>query len=154
MRLPLDRYTLLMSLSSPVRTLMTAGSLVLIWLVSVVPASAAAGRAGPVCDPQTTTLRKLARVPRSYGGPVKHAALPLLRFGLSDPTARMVRGSHITFDRDQAAIQNDAPAARIDEGGSALPSLRPLERIARAVDARPRSPACSPRAPRGPPAAA
>ena len=40
----------------------------------------------------------------------------------------MVRGTHATFDRDQAAIQNDAPAARIDENGSALPSLRPLER--------------------------
>ncbi len=157
MRLPLDRYTTYMSVSSPVRTLMTAGSLLLLWLVSALPASAATGRAGaagPVCDPQTTTLRKLARVPRSYGGPLKRAPVPLLRFGLSDPTARLVRGSHTSFDGDQAAIQNYAPAARIDEDGRALPSLRPLELLARAVHARPRSPDHSPRAPRGPPVAA
>jgi hypothetical protein len=144
-------------LSSPVRTLMAAGSVVLLWLVSVVPVSAApTGRfaaAGPVCDSQTVTLRKLGRFPKSFGGPLKQAR-PLHLFGLTDPTARLVRGTHTTFDSDPAVIQNDAPAARIEEDGHAVPSLRPLELLARAVDRRPHSPACSPRAPRGPPLAA
>ncbi len=157
MRLPLDRNSLFMrSLSSPVRTLMTAGTLALLWVLSVVPASAATGRigsAGPVCDPQTTTLRKLARLPKSFGGPVRQAR-PLLLFGLSDPTTRLLRGRNTNFDGEQAAIQNDAPAARMDEDVSALPSLCPLELLARAVDGRPHGAACPPRDPRGPPAAA
>jgi hypothetical protein len=143
-------------LSSPVRTLTTVSSIALVWLVSVVPASAApSGRyaaAGPVCDPQTTTLRKLARQPKSFGGPVKHART-LQLFGLTDPTARLVRGTRTTFDSDDAAIQNDAPAARIDENGRPVPSLRPLGLLARAIDARPHGPAFSPRSPRGPPLA-
>jgi hypothetical protein len=143
------------SVSLPVRTLRTVGSLALLWLVSVLPASAA-GRfaaAGPSCDPQTTTLRKLARLPKSFGGPLKQTpALHL--FGLTDPTARVLRGTHTNFDREPAAIQNDAPAARIEDDPRRAPSLRPLELLARAVDARPHSSASSPQAPRGPPLAA
>jgi hypothetical protein len=133
----------------------TAGSLLLLWLVSVLPASAApSGRyAGPVCNPQTTTLRKLARHPKSFGGPLKQGR-PRQLFGLTDPTARLQRGTHTTLDTDDAAIQNDAPAARIDEDGRPVPSLRALELLARAVDSRPHSPAFCPRAPRGPPLAA
>jgi len=137
--------------------MMTASSLALLWLVSVLPASAATGRvaaAGPACDAQTITLRRLARVPRSYGGPVRPARPFMLRFGLTDPTARVIRGAHTNFYGDHAAIQNDAPMARIDEDGRALPSLRPLELLARAIDARPRNPTHSPRAPRGPPTTA
>lgn len=143
------------SVQSPVRSLLTAGSLLLFWLVSVVPASAAmSGRyAGPVCDPQTTTLRKLARQPKSFGGPLKQRRTPLL-FGLSDPTARVQRATRTTFDGDDAAIQNDAPAARIDEEGRTIPSLCPLGLLARPVDGSLRSPPFCPRAPRGPPLAA
>jgi hypothetical protein len=135
---------------------MTACGFMLLWAASVVPVSAAErpGAAGPMCDPQTTTLRRLARVPRSFGGPVKRARPRDLLFGLTDPTARLRRTTHVSVERDQAAIQNDAPAARIDEDGRALPSLRPLELLARAIDARPRSPCRSPRTPRGPPLAA
>jgi hypothetical protein len=156
MRLPLDRSTDFMrSLSSPVRTFVTAGSLALLWLLSVLPATAAPGGryAGPVCDPQTTTLRKLARQPKSFGGPLKQARTPHL-FGLTDPSARLQRGTHTTFDGDDAAIQNDAPAARIADGGRALPSLRPIGVLVRPVDSSLRSPAFCPRAPRGPPLAA
>src|SRR5262245_54983230 len=158
MRLPLVRYTVFMrSVPSPVRVLGTFVSRRLVWLVSVLPASAATGRpaaAGPICDPQTTTLRKLSRLPRSFGGPLKQARPRQLQFGLTDPTARLLRGTHTDFSGQQAAIQNDAPAARIDQHDGALPSLRPLELLVRAVDARPRSLACSPRKPRGPPLAA
>jgi hypothetical protein len=145
--------------SSPVRSFVTAGSLLLLWLVSALPASAAtSGRyaaAGPICDPQTTTLRKLARQPRSFGGPLK-LKKPRVRqlFGLTAPTARLLRGTRTTFDSDDAAIQNDAPAARIDEDGRPVPSLRPLGFLARTVGRRPHSPAFCPRAPRGPPLAA
>jgi len=143
--------------SSPVRTLTTACSVLLLWLVSVLPASAATnGRyapAGPVCDSQGATLRKLARQPKSFGGPLKqaHARNP---FGLTDPTARLRRGIRTNFDGDEAAIQNDAPAARIDEDGRPLPSLQPLGLLVRPVDGRPNSPAFCPQAPRGPPSAA
>jgi hypothetical protein len=134
---------------------MTAGGLLLLWLASVVPASAAPPRfaaAGPTCDPQTFSLRKLARLPRSFGGPLKQPR-PLHLFGLSDPSARLSRGSRANFDREPAVIQNDAPAARIDDDPRALPSLKPLELLTRAVAARPRSPPRSPDAPRGPPLA-
>jgi hypothetical protein len=121
----------------------------------VLPASAApSGRyAGPICDPQTTTLRKLARQPKSFGGPLKQARAPQ-RFGLTDPSARLQRGTRTTFDSDEAAIQNDAPAARIDDEGRSLPSLCPLGLLARPIDGSLRSPAFCPRAPRGPPLAA
>jgi hypothetical protein len=156
MRLPLDRFTAFMRfLSSLVRTFVTASSLLLLWLVSVLPASAAtSGRyAGPICDPQTATLRKLARQPKSFGGPLKQVRARQL-FGLTDPSARLQRGTRATFDGDDAAIQNDAPLARIDEEGRSLPSLCPLGLLARPVDGSLHSPAFSPRAPRGPPLAA
>jgi hypothetical protein len=145
------------SVSSPVRTLTAAGSILMLCLASVQPASAAtAGQraaAGPVCDPQTTTLRKLARLPKSFGGPLKRAPLHL-QFGLTDPTARMLRGTPATFGGDEAVIQNDAPAARIDEDGRSVPSLRPLGMLSGPAGGRPRSPAFIPRSPRGPPLAA
>ena len=141
------------ALSSPVHAFVTAASLVLLWLMSALPASAAPGGryAGPICDPQTTTLRKLARQPKSFGGPLK-AARQL--FGLTDPSARLQRGTHTTLDGDDAAIQNDAPAARIADDGRGLPSLCPLDLLARPVAGSLHSPAFCPRAPRGPPLAA
>jgi hypothetical protein len=79
---------------------------------------------------------------------------PRLLFGLSDPTARVQRATRTNFDGDDAAIQNDAPAARIDEEGRTIPSLCPLGLLARPVDGSLRSPPFCPRAPRGPPLAA
>jgi len=142
-------------LSSFVRTLKVPCSIVLLSLACVQPAAAAPGRAaaGPICDPQTTTFRKLPRIPRSFGGPLKQAPTHL-QFGLTDPTARMLRGTRANLDTDFAAIQNDAPAARIDEDGHSAPSLRPLGMLPGPAGARPRSPAFIPRSPRGPPAAA
>jgi hypothetical protein len=140
--------------SSPVRTLTTAGSIALLWLLSAAPALAAPtprrGAAGPVCDPQTTTLRKLARQPKSFGGPLKRPSTRAL-LGLTDITTRLLRGSHTIFDSDDAAIQNDAPAARIDEADRLVPSLRPLGVLVGSVDPRPRSHTFSPKSPRGPP---
>jgi len=156
MRLPLDRSSLMRPLSSFVRTLTVSCSIVVLWATSVQPASAATSglrpAAGPVCDPQTTTLRKLGRLPKSFGGPLK--APTQLQFGLTDPTARMLRGTRANFGGDEAVIQNDAPAARIDEDGRAVPSLRPLGMLSGPAGSRHRSPAFIPRSPRGPPLAA
>jgi len=156
MRLPTDCLTGFMrDLSSIVRTSVAAASVALVCLAAAQPASAAPSRrfAGPVCDPQTTTLRKLARQPKSFGGPLKPVRT-LQLFGLTDPSARLQRGSGATFDGDEAAIQNDAPAARMDEESRAVPSLCPLGLLARPVDGSPHNPASCPRAPRGPPMAA
>jgi hypothetical protein len=142
------------SRSSPVRTLTAIAAVALLWLVSVAPALAAPtprrGAAGPVCDPQTTTLRKLARMPKSFGGPLKRPSTRALA-GLTDVTARLLRGSRPSLNSDEAAIQNDAPAARTDEDDRLVPCLRPLGVLAGSVDARPRSHAFSPKSPRGPP---
>jgi len=127
---------------------------VLLWLLSVAPALAAPaplrGAAGPICDPQTPTLRKLARQPKSFGGPLKRPSTRAL-LGLTDVSPRLLRSSRTTFDSDEAAIQNDAPAARNDEDDRLVPSLRPLGVLAGSVDPRPRSHTFSPKSPRGPP---
>jgi hypothetical protein len=150
-----------MRLSSFVRALSTASSVVLLWAVSVSPALAAPalavpapvrGATGPVCEADAVPVPKLPRHPKSFGGPLKQPTP--LQFGLSDPTARMRRGARTSFDGDDAAIQNDAPAAHVDEHGQPVPSLLLVGVLPHAVVSRPRSPTASPRSPRGPPQAA
>ena len=147
---------LMRPLSSIVRTLATAGSVTLVWLLSASPALAAPlpqrGAAGPVCNAQSVTFRKLARHAKSYGGPLRRPAA--LQFGLNDPTARLLRATRTPFDTDEAAIQSDAPAAHIDEHVGASPSLLLLGVLPRACATAPHSPFVSPRSPRGPPIAA
>lgn len=135
---------------------MKAGSIALLWLLSASAAQAAPapGRtsAGPACDPQTTTLRRLARHPKSFGGPV---ALPAARslYGLTDITARMRRGTRVALGDRLAAIPS-APAARIDADERPAPSLRPIGALVGSVDGRPHTHESSPRSPRGPPVSA
>jgi hypothetical protein len=140
--------------SSPVRTLTVACSVVLLWLLSICVADAAPKprhrTAGPICDPQTTTIRKLPRNPKSYGGPVRtlsHRALA----GLIDTASQMQRGTHADLDGDDAAIQNDAPAAHVDAEDSPIPALRPLGVLIGSLDLRLHTRTFSPRSPRGPP---
>jgi hypothetical protein len=144
------------TVSPIVRTLATAGSVMLAWLISAAPAVAAPlpqrGAAGPVCNAQSITFRKLARHARSYGGPLKRPAA--LQFGLTDPTARLLRATRTPFDTDEAAIQSDAPAAHIDDHVGASPSLLLLGVLPRAGASAPHNPFVSPRSPRGPPIAA
>jgi len=103
-------------LSSIVRTLTTCCSVALLWSASVSPAAAApAGAHVSACEAHPTTSRKLGRHSRSFGGPLKRRAP--LQFGLTDPTARVRRATRAQFDGDDAAIQNDAPAAHLDEDG-------------------------------------
>ncbi|MBI3494228.1 MAG: hypothetical protein HY047_20975 [Acidobacteria bacterium] len=146
-------YTTVWSIA---RISLKTGRIALLCLLSTSAAYAAPapGRAvaGPACDPQTTTLRKLPRQAKSYGGPV---ALPAKRslYGLTDITARMRRGTHATLGDRFAAIPS-VPAARIDADERLVPTLRPIGELIRSVDWRPRTRESSPRSPRGPPVAA
>jgi len=140
--------------SSPLRTLTVACSVVLLWLLSVCVADAAPAprhrHAGPICDPQSTTLQKLPRHPKSFGGPLRtpsHRALA----GLIDTASQMRRATHTDLDSDDAAIQNDAPATQADAEDCPIPQLRPLGVLIGALDLRLYSRAFSPRSPRGPP---
>ena len=152
MPIPLGHFGSMRLLSSIVRTLTTCCSVALLGSISVSPAAAAPPNAQQsVCEAHPTTIRKLGRQPRSFGGPLKQAAP--LQFGLTDPTARVRRATRTDFDTDDAAIQNDAPAAHLDEDGRPVPSLLFAGVLPHAADIRPRSPTFTPRAPRGPPAA-
>jgi hypothetical protein len=134
------------------RTLTTASSVALLCTLCALPAAAApvSSRAsGPVCEAQPVGVRKLPRHPRSFGGPLKQRTS--LRFGLTDPTARVRRSARTTFDTNQAAIQNDAPAARIDEHERQAPTLLLVGVLPHAAFDQPHSATFTPRSPRGPP---
>src|SRR5215813_2823695 len=140
-------------LSSIVRALTTAGGVALLCATSVSTVEAATPtRSTTACVAQPTTVRKRARHLRSFGGPLKRPAP--LQFGLTDPTARLRRATPENFISNPAVIQSDAPAAHINEDGHPVPSLLLVGVLPHAIDIRPRSPTCSPRAPRGPPLAA
>ncbi len=113
----------------------------------------AVGAVGSVCDPQTPAHRKLARHPRSFGGPLAVRSQSS-RLALMDLTARLRRGMRANLASDPEAIQNDAPAARLETDERATPPLRALGVLIGSAGGRPDAPAFSPRSPRGPPAAA
>jgi hypothetical protein len=153
MPVPLGHFGSMRHLSSIVRTLTTCCSVVLLWSASVSPATAAPASAqGSACEAHPMATRKLGRHPRSFGGPLKRRAP--LQFGLTDPTARVRHATRTNFDSDDAAIQNDAPAAHLDDDGRPDPSLLFAGVLPHAADLRPRSLTFTPRAPRGPPPAA
>jgi hypothetical protein len=134
--------------------LMTASCVVLCWLVSVSHAQAAATQGhratATKCDEHSTTLRKLIRHARSFGGPLARRPQRAL-FGLTDVNARLQRGASSNMDDDAAAIQNDAPAANIEPDDRTTPTLQPLELLAGPLDWHPRTRTFSPKSPRGPP---
>ena len=134
--------------------LMRASCVVLLWLLSAsfAQAASAQGHRATVtkCDDHSTTLRKLIRHARSFGGPLATRPLRAL-FGLSDITVRLQRSARANTDDEHAAIQNDTPAANIDAEGRATPTLQPLGLLVGPFDWRPRTRTFSPRSPRGPP---
>jgi len=130
----------------------------MLWLLvsaSIAHAATGPGRSIFVCDTQAQAkaLRQLLRHPKSYGGPL--ATKPAHdRLGLRfDLTGRVHRGKRTPTGYDAAAIQNDAPAARVDTDDQSLPSLQSLGFLVRAIGSHPRTRSFSPRSPRGPPAA-
>lgn len=140
---------------SPVRTLTTVSSVVLLWLLSVCLAEAAprSATSGPICDPQTPAARKLLRHPKSFGGPRKIPSKSAV-VALIDITTSIRRATRADLTDDPAVIQNDAPAAGTDIDNGLMPSLQPLGLFIGSLDMRPRSRAFSPRSPRGPPLSA
>jgi len=150
---PLDRTGSMRFLSSIVRALTTAGGVALVSTASVSTVYAAPITAtASACEAQPTAIRKVPRHTKSFGGPLKQATP--LQFGLTDPTARLRRGTRANFHNEPAAIQSDAQAARIEEDSRPIPSLLLVGLLPHASDIRPRSPTFCPRAPRGPPSAA
>jgi hypothetical protein len=103
-----------------------------------------------VCDPYPVRIRKLARVPNSYGGPVVQPSTRA-QAGLSDVIVRLQRGMRASVDDDDKAIQNDAPAAWIDAAERLSPALGRLGVLVRTGVLHPNTHAFSPRSPRGPP---
>ena len=136
---------------------MRASCVVLFWLLSPSLAQAATTQGqratGALCDEHSTTLRKLIRHSKSFGGPLARRPQRAL-FGLSDVTARLQRGARADVDEGEAAIQNDAPAANLDADCGTTPSLHPLGLLVGSLDRRPRTRAFTPKSPRGPPLAA
>jgi hypothetical protein len=134
--------------------LMRASCVVLLWLLSVSFAHAASTQghraSATKCDEHSATLKKLIRHAKSFGGPLARPPQRAL-FGLTDVTARLQRGARGNMDNDDAAIQNDAPAANIDADDRNTPTLQPLGVLVGPLDRRPRTRTFSPRSPRGPP---
>ena len=144
------------SARSPLRTLITAASLALLGLVCAAPPAHAAPQPRHIshaCDPQTTTLRKLMRTRKSFGGPIAKRS-HRVRIVVPDATARLLRGTRTNLGEGTAVIQNDTSVARIDADDCPVPALQPLGLLAGPFELQPRSPAFSPRSPRGPPSVA
>ena len=141
--------------ASSVRMLRAVSTVLVLWLLSATAAHAApAARRGssrPACDAQTTTLKKLRRHVRAFGGPLKKFKRHAATAGLTDTGSRMRRGAHPPRRNDDAAIQNDAPPAGVHLDDHAVPARRPIGVLHGPHDQRPRSRAFAPPSPRGPP---
>jgi hypothetical protein len=138
------------------RWLMRASSVAVMWLLFAsvgYAAPAPQGVGDRVCDTKTAASKKLLRHRRSFGGPLARPSTRALA-GLTDPMVLMKRGSLPDDDDDDAAIQNDAPAAQIDLDGRATPALRPIGLLPRVHDSRLPDRTFTPRSPRGPPLSA
>jgi hypothetical protein len=136
------------------RFLMMASSIAVLWLsfassgyAAPAPRRAAVGRA---CDAKATTLRKLLRPHKSAAGPLKGPSTHALA-GLADPHVILKRGGRADVSDDGLAIQNDAPAARIDSDERSAPTLRELGILPSLLNWPVHTRAFTPRSPRGPP---
>jgi hypothetical protein len=133
--------------------LMRASSVAVLWLLFAsvgYAAPAPHGAGGRVCDNTTVVSKKLLRHRKSFGGPLARPSTRALA-GLTDPMVLMKRGSLPDDNDDDAAIQNDAPAAQIDVDEHATPALRALGLVPRVRDPRLPDRTFTPRSPRGPP---
>src|SRR5580700_6049720 len=141
------------------RTLLAAGRFMLPCLALQVCASAAdaapqSARASlrrlAVCDPRTTSMRRVMGN-RAVLGPVANPS-NAAQAGLTETTAQIRRATRAKLDEsEEAAIQNDAPAARSTLADAATPMLRPIGVLGSSFDRLPATTAFSPRSPRGPP---
>jgi hypothetical protein len=157
MLVPARRTSVFMRSSSAslARLLMKGGGLALLWLLvpSIATAMPAPRHGLARCNPHTITLHKLARIAASFSGPVasRHKADPLPR--LSNGGVRLDRDARVASSGDDAAIQNDAPAACADADAGPAFALEPIGVLTRAILRPPTTVDCSRRSPRGPPVA-
>jgi hypothetical protein len=73
------------------------------------------------------------------------------RAGLAETGARLQRANAAATDDDEAAIQDDSPAARLDVGERVAPALQPLGTLAASLYSLPTHRILPRRSPRGPP---
>jgi hypothetical protein len=139
--------------SSTVRILVKVGSAALLLLLSVSISQAApdSRRSAAVCEAHAKAVRKLVRHPKAFGGPLAKVQRGPIR---TDLTARLHRHQRAVLDGDDAAIQNDTPAAHLDADERPVFGLRPLGVLVGSIHFHARTRAFSPRSPRGPPTAA
>jgi hypothetical protein len=143
-----------MSANTSLRLILKAGSVMLLWLLSVSLGTATPLSRTPAkfCDAKTTTLKKLVRQARAVGGPLAKKRLGGFGIRRHPQNSRIQHGVFRLSHDDDQAIQNDTAAT---DASIELPIA--LEAIGAFVD-DPDSAASthvfSPRAPRGPPSAA
>jgi hypothetical protein len=140
------------------RTLLKAGRFVLPCLMllacaseadAATQASSSPRRRLAVCDPRTTSMRRVMGN-RAALGPIAHRSSDA-QVVVTDTTAQIRRASRARLDEnEEAAIQNDAPAAR-SLADSTTPVLRPIGVLSSSFYRLPATTAFSPRSPRGPP---
>jgi hypothetical protein len=133
--------------------LLKAGGVALLWLLSVVPSSAAYGAprsSAKVCGPQSgaTSLRKLVRQLKALGGPLGGRSSKS-RISLRTHQSYLQHPSHRLSHDDDDAIQNDAPPARFSVDAFVAPQRR-VTRV-ETFEPRPSTFFAPPRIPRGPP---
>lgn len=140
------------------RTLTTS---VVVGVLSLLTASTVDAAPGPRQPPPgaiwkaaqpTAALKKLLRRAKAFRGPLASRPRRLSRLGVHiDHSSHFQRAKRTGLGDDDAAIQNDAPAARVGAHDGPLSDLRPIGFLVGDVDSHPRTPAFSPRSPRGPP---
>ena len=105
------------------------------------------------CSQKPTYAHKVPRHPKSLGGPLARRSTQTVARP-TDLTALLKRGLRANLPDDDQAIQNDAPAARIEFDGRPIPALRPLGVLQGSCSRRLCTHPFSPRSPRGPPTSA
>src|SRR5471032_1771599 len=128
------------------RTLLKAGRfalpcLALLACASVADAAPQSPRAPrrrlAVCDPRTTSMRRVMGN-RAALGPIARTSSEAQAAGLTDTTAQVRRATRAKLDEsEEAAIQNDAPAARCNLADDATPMLRPIGVLSSSFDRLP-----------------
>jgi hypothetical protein len=140
-----------MVLYPSLRLIPKAGSILLLWLLSVSFSMAMPLRHPPpkICDAKTTTLKKLVHQVRRVGGPL--AKKRVRSFGIRlHPQPSRIRHDipRLAHDDDQA-IQNDTAAAEIS--GDLQIELEPAGTFIDIASSAAATLTFSPRTPRGPP---
>ena len=106
-------------------------------------------RRAAICDPRTTSMRKVMGN-RAALGPIAKPSSEA-QAGLTATHAQLRRATRAKLDENDEAIQNDAPAARTNFAEGNTPMLCAIGVLGNSFDRLPATTAFSPRSPRGPP---